>query len=91
MAGPSARNPRIIKTRLGADLSELTKEETHETEPVRIVSGSVFGGRTANDSFKYLGRFHNQVTLLKEGTDRELLGWHSPGFDKFSTKNIYID
>ncbi len=90
IAGPAARNPRLVKTRVGACLTELVKEETHETDTIRTISGSVFGGRTASGNFCYLGRFHNQVSLLKEGTDREFLGWHSPGFNKFSIKNIYV-
>lgn len=90
IAGPAARNPRLVKTRLGACLTQLTKEETHETEEVRVVSGSVFGGRASSDKFCYLGRFHHQVTLLTEGTHRDFLGWHSPGFDRFSIKPIYV-
>lgn len=90
IAGPAARNPRLVKTRTGACLCEMTKEETHEIENIRTVSGSVFGGRTSAGKICYLGRFHHQVTLLREGTEREFLGWHSPGFDKFSVKPIYI-
>lgn len=90
IAGPAARNPRLVKTQVGACLCELTKDETHETGELRVVSGSVFGGRTSSDKFCYLGRFHHQVTLLKEGRHREFMGWHSPGFDKFSIKPIYI-
>lgn len=90
IAGPAARNPRLVKTRVGACLSDLTKEESHETEAIRTISGSVFGGRTAVDTFCYLGRFHHQVTLMREGYEREFMGWHSPGFDKFSVKPIYI-
>lgn len=90
LAGPVARNPRLLKTRMGACLVELTKGESFENEAIRTVSGSVLGGRTANDAFAFLGRFHNQVSLLKEGHERELLGWHSPGFDRFSVKPIYL-
>lgn len=90
VAGPAARNPRLVTTRVGACLSELTKEETHDTGEVRTISGSVFGGKSASGKLDYLGRFHHQVSLLNEGRHRELLGWHSPGFDKFSVKPIYI-
>lgn len=90
IAGPAARNPRLVKTQVGACISELTKEEIHDVKEVRRVSGSVFGGRKAAGGFDYLGRFHNQITLLEEGRDREFLGWHSPGFNKFSIKPIYI-
>jgi len=90
IAGPAAKNPRLLKTRFGARLSDLTNGELNTTDEVRTVSGSVFGGRKASGPLNYLGRFHNQVTLLKEGRDREFLGWHSPGFNRFSVKNIYV-
>lgn len=89
VAGPQAKNPRLIKTRWGASLTELTKDEK-KSDNVRIISGSVFGGRTAAGPFAYLGRFHHQVSVLNEGGNREFFGWHSPGFDKFSLKPIYI-
>ncbi|MBJ00548.1 MAG: NADH:ubiquinone reductase (Na(+)-transporting) subunit A [Halobacteriovoraceae bacterium] len=90
LAGPVARNPRLIKTRVGASIDELIKGETFEADEIRPVSGSVFAGREARGPFAYLGRFHNQISLLKEGKEREFLGWHSPGLNKFSVKPIYL-
>jgi Na+-transporting NADH:ubiquinone oxidoreductase subunit A len=90
VAGPAARNPRLITTCVGACLDEIIKDEIHDTAEVRTISGSVFGGRTSSEKFNYLGRFHHQISLLNEGRHREFLGWHSPGFDKFSVKPIYI-
>ena len=90
LAGPVARNPRLIKTRVGASIDELIKGETFEADEIRPVSGSVFAGREARGPFAYLGRFHNQISLLKEGREREFLGWHSPGLNKFSVKPIYL-
>ena len=90
LAGPVARNPRLVKTRVGASIDELIKGETFEADEIRPVSGSVLAGREARGPFAYLGRFHNQISLLKEGREREFLGWHSPGFNKFSAKPIYL-
>lgn len=90
VAGPIARNARLIKTVAGACLNELVAGETLEVDSYRTVSGSVLGGRNAQGPFAYLGKYHNQVSLLREGADREFMGWHSPGFDRFSVKNIYI-
>lgn len=90
LAGPVARNPRLVKTRVGASIDELIKGETHEEGEIRAISGSVLGGRHAKDAFAYLGRFHSQVSLLKEGREREFLGWHSPGVNRFSAKPIYL-
>ena len=90
VAGPMAKHPRIIKTKLGASLSELTANEVESSSEARLVSGSVFGGRNASGPFAYLGRFHNQASILEEGRNRDFLGWHSPGFDRFSIKPIYV-
>ncbi len=90
LAGPAARHPRYVKTIVGASLVDLTAGETYDGAEHRIVSGSVFGGRTSSGAGAYLGRFHLQVTLLKEGREREFLGWHRPGLNKFSIKNIFV-
>jgi Na+-transporting NADH:ubiquinone oxidoreductase subunit A len=90
LGGPQAKSPRIVKTRLGACLADLVSEEKKDGVETRAVSGSIFGGRDAAGPFGYLGRFHNAVALLKEGREREFMGWHSPGFDKFSVKPIYV-
>ena len=56
----------------------------------RIVSGSVLSGRAAaGDVHGYLGRYHQQVSVLAEGRDREFLGWLGPGFDTFSTVRTF--
>lgn len=90
IAGPAAKNPRLVKTRVGACITELTKDEIASTKETRLISGSVFGGRKVENSLCYLGRFHNQVAILEEGRERELLGWHSPGLNRFSVKPIYL-
>ncbi|MEZ6048399.1 MAG: Na(+)-translocating NADH-quinone reductase subunit A [Planctomycetaceae bacterium] len=88
LAGPSVKNPRLIRTQVGACLSELVKDEL-QGESNRIISGSVFGGRTAAGPFDYLGRFHNQVSVLPEGHERELFGWQKPGLNKFSVTRAF--
>jgi Na+-transporting NADH:ubiquinone oxidoreductase subunit A len=50
----------------------------------------VFNGTKAEGVFDYLGAYANQITVIEEDDKRELLGWHSPGFDRFSVKNIYV-
>ncbi|MGY8769930.1 MAG: Na(+)-translocating NADH-quinone reductase subunit A [Pirellulales bacterium] len=83
IGGPAASNPRLVRTQLGANLIELTADET-SNDNVRVISGSVLNGRTANEERPFLGRFHTQVSILTEGNHRELFGWAVPGFDKFS-------
>lgn len=44
-----------------------------------MVSGSALDGRSAFASLAYLGRYHNQVTVIPEGGDRRLFGWLGTG------------
>ncbi|MDG1066716.1 MAG: Na(+)-translocating NADH-quinone reductase subunit A [Luminiphilus sp.] len=89
LAGPEVERPRLIRTRLGADLQALTAGELAAGD-VRVISGSVLGGRTVQSDSAYLGRYHNQVTALAEGRDRDFMGWLTPGAGKHSVMGIYL-
>ncbi|MEC8427383.1 MAG: Na(+)-translocating NADH-quinone reductase subunit A [Pseudomonadota bacterium] len=89
LAGPQVEKPRLVRTRLGASLEELTAGEMKAGEN-RVISGSVFGGRTAAGAYAFLGRYHNQVSVLLEGRSRDMLHYLRAGFDRFSTLGIYI-
>ena len=87
LAGPGVTRPRLLRTRLGASLGELvTDEVTPGGGDIRVISGSVFSGRAATgDVHGFLGRYHQQVSVLAEGREREFMGWLGVGFSKFST------
>lgn len=89
ISGPHAKNPRLVRSRLGAQVSQLTQGES-EGENLRLVSGSVLNGRTANGPHDFLGRYHNQVTILEEGTEKEFFGWAMPGKDKYSITRAFL-
>lgn len=90
LAGPLVEKPRLLKTRLGANTEELVAGEV-KTVASRVISGSPLHGHTANNWAAYLGRFHNQVSVLAEGNTRELLGWINPcGKDKFSAMRVFL-
>jgi Na+-transporting NADH:ubiquinone oxidoreductase subunit A len=89
LAGPQVIKPRLVRTLNGANLTELTAGELADGEN-RIISGSVFGGRTAVADLGFLGRFHNQVSVLEEGRDRPLFHYLRPGFERFSVLPIYV-
>ena len=90
LAGPMVDKPRLVRTRVGASLDELTAGEISVGRKVRVISGSVFGGRTARGACAYLGRYHLQVSCLQEGTEREFLHYLRAGFEKHSVLNLYI-
>jgi Na+-transporting NADH:ubiquinone oxidoreductase subunit A len=89
LGGPQVENPRLLRTCLGADLLALCAGQLKNGEN-RIISGSVLGGRAVQGGTAYLGRYHNQVSVLLEGRDREFMGWLSPGFKKHSNLGIYF-
>jgi Na+-transporting NADH:ubiquinone oxidoreductase subunit A len=88
LAGPAVNRPRWVRTRLGACIDDLVAGELQGGESqdagLRVISGSVLSGRTAAPPVNFLGRYHTQVTALREGTQREFMGWSMPGLDKFS-------
>ncbi len=88
LAGPQVEAPQLLRTRIGANLDELTAGKV-KPDNNRLISGSVLGGRTAHGVIAYLGRYHQQVSVLKEGDEREFMGWLSPGIEKHSTLGIY--
>ncbi|MGL5040950.1 MAG: Na(+)-translocating NADH-quinone reductase subunit A [Aeromonas sp.] len=83
LAGPNVVKPRLLRTRIGASISELTNNELRADEN-RIISGSLLSGVTAQGVHSYLGRYHNQVCVLGEGREKEFLGWINPSANKFS-------
>lgn len=89
LAGPQVDKPRLVKTRVGANLDELTAGQMKAGEN-RVISGSVFGGRSARGAFAYLGRYHTQVSVLEEGNDRPFMHYMRAGFNNHSTMGIYI-
>lgn len=89
LAGPVVEQPRLLRTRLGASLEELTAGELQPGQN-RVVSGSLLGGRTARGAFAYLGRYHVQVSCLQEGRDREFMHYLRAGMNKHSIMNIFI-
>ena len=89
LCGPQVENPRLLRTRLGADLRALCAGQLKNGEN-RVISGSVLGGRAVHAGSSYLGRYHNQVAVLLEGREREFMGWASPGFEKHSNMGVYV-
>ena len=88
LGGPQVEQPRLLRTRQGACLSELTAGQLQPGEN-RVIAGSVLAGRVAAGPLDFLGRYHAQVSVLAEGREREFLGWQKPGVDKFSIKNVF--
>jgi Na+-transporting NADH:ubiquinone oxidoreductase subunit A len=90
LAGPTVKNPRLVRTRVGANLDNLVAGELLENEESRVISGSVLYGHEAAGSVAFLGAYDLQVSALKEGRARELFGWIVAGTNKYSAMNVYL-
>lgn len=88
LGGPRVEKPRLVRTRLGVNLEELTAGQLKPGNN-RLITGSVFGGRMARGALVYLGRYHDQVSVLAEGDDRPMLHYLRAGSDMFSVMGIY--
>lgn len=91
LAGPQVREPRLIRTRVGACIEELLEGELREGDN-RAISGSVLSGRRAAGWSSYLGCHHLQISVVEETSPREVLGWLNPaGKIKFSFLNVTLN
>jgi Na+-transporting NADH:ubiquinone oxidoreductase subunit A len=75
LGGDCLEKPRLVRTRLGASIDELLDGEIRCPDDCRVISGSVLGGRNASGGLAYLGRYHDQVAVIREGGDKHLFGW----------------
>ena len=88
LAGPLAKNPRLVKTVMGASLFDLLKGEFINNTACRVISGSVLSGFHADGHLSFLGRYSRQVTLIEEDKEKLLLGWINPQPNKFSVMPV---
>jgi len=88
LAGASVAYPSLVTTRVGASQPELCAGEISQEE-LKVVSGSVLSGRESTGNYEFLGRYHNQVSVLKNSNGRSFLNWATPGKERFSIKPIF--
>lgn len=89
IAGPAAKSPKLVRTLLGASIDELVADQKIDG-PVRVISGSILNGTTAQGPQAYVGRYHNQVSLLVEDKEKKLFGWAKPGSNQHSVTRAYL-
>lgn len=89
LAGPQVKNPRLVRTLVGASLQDLVADEVLEGEN-RVISGSVLSGRNAFGPFAFLGRYHTQVSVLLEGRERQMMHYLRAGVEKHSILNVFL-
>lgn len=91
LTGSEAKHPKYYKTIIGANISDLLKDNVSQDDKVRVISGNALTGDHIEEN-GYLGYYHNQVTLLPEGDKYKFFltkGWLGLGFDKFSNSRLF--
>ncbi|GAA0828743.1 MULTISPECIES: Na(+)-translocating NADH-quinone reductase subunit A [Marinomonas] len=89
IAGPQVKKPRLVRTQIGANLDALLANELADGDN-RVISGSVLSGRNTFGPFAFLGRYHNQVTVIREGREREMMHYLRAGTEKHSVLNVFL-
>ena len=77
VCGPMAIEPSYIQTVPGMPMKTLAPFYGNLPEGIRFISGDVLSGRNVGEA-GYLGFFDDQITLIREGVDKELLSWARP-------------
>jgi len=90
LSGPMVERPRLLRTRLGANIDDLVEGELRSGEQ-RVVSGSLLGGHRAIAWGAYFGRYNQQITALAEGRKRHFLHWLNPTLPWFSALNVFFN
>lgn len=90
VTGPAAKDPCYVEAFSGMPMSAIAEHVDDSEGEVRFVSGDALTGRNVGRE-GFLGFFDNQVTLLHEGTEREILGWAKPlRTSRFSSSKAYF-
>ena len=90
LTGSEVEKPRYFQTILGAPVVTVTEGRLKKTDyKQRTISGNVLTG-TRVKTQNYIGFYDSQITVIPEGDDYELLGWSTPGVDKFSASKTFL-
>lgn len=77
LTGAELKDPHLVRTAIGANISDLMEGQTTGDVEVRYISGDVLTGQ-AKAPAGFLNAFDDQVTVVQEGRTHELFGWLLP-------------
>ncbi len=87
VTGDGAKEKYYAKTLVGAPLSDLLQGS--DLSDKRCISGSVLSGRVVGKD-GFVGYYDSQITIIREGGDRKLIGWMWPGFNLYSFSQTFV-
>ena len=90
VCGPMAIQPSYIDTIPGMPMSAIAGQWGTSASEARIISGDILSGKAVGPE-GYLGYYDDQISVIREGTERELFGWIRPiRYKQFSTDHCYF-
>lgn len=90
LGGEAVNSPRLVTTRIGASTEELTSSELADDQSCRVISGSVLNGRTTTGHNVFLGRYHNQISVIGDGDKRRLFGWLGLVTNRYTASALFL-
>lgn len=92
LGGKGFTKPRMLRTRLGANIVSITAGELATPGPdnraARLISGCVLSGRHARGSEAFLGRYHLQVSAVPQMRPRRWRPWQRPQENRYSFSDL---
>lgn len=88
LVGSEVIKPMYIKTRIGASIKEIIKDNLKDGK-LRFISGNPLTGKKI-DKNGFISFYDSQLTVLPEGDYYEMFGWVLPGFGKFSFSRTFF-
>ncbi len=90
VCGPMAIEPSYIGTMPGLPMKDITGQWGTLADEARVISGDMLSGAAIGPD-GFLGFFDNQITVIKEGREKEAFGWIRPiRYKQFSTDHSYF-
>lgn len=90
VTGPKAINPSYVKAVQGMSIKSFASFYDNSKNDLRFISGDILSGENVGEN-GFLGFFSDQITIMREGREREILGWAKPfRFNQFSSTKSYF-
>ncbi|MAJ45417.1 MAG: NADH:ubiquinone reductase (Na(+)-transporting) subunit A [Candidatus Marinimicrobia bacterium] len=88
ISGEGIKKPTYAKVKRGITIQSALNNNLKDGK-FRFISGDVLSGKKVQIE-SGLGYYHNQISVIPEGGEREFIGWLKPGKNKYTISNTYI-
>lgn len=90
LCGPSMKEPKHIKVRVGTPLNHILSGRLDADNPSRVVLNSLLTGFHMNDLNLPIDRTFSQIVAIHEAKDRKFLAFMDPGIKSDSYTRAFL-